>query len=209
MRNVTIRQLAVHRVEGRYYTLAGDVVVTRSLYRAARNGKVVDAISLRTGALEGGWLPDTAAAVAHLLQQGPSRHPPSACVVDGCTSTTLMPVSTHSSTRRILATYLTRRTRTPYLAGPEYVAFTLMRHSSARGGWPRTGRPARCAGASPVTVVWRRGRVGLFADRTRRGRPLSLHWQWAYGPAVRLVVGRPYEPPVSNTAPRRCRIRVK
>jgi len=63
----------VHRVEGRYYTLAGDVVVTRSLYRAARNGKVVDAISLRTGALEGGWLPDTAAAMAHLLQQGPSR----------------------------------------------------------------------------------------------------------------------------------------
>lgn len=63
----------VHRVEGRYYTLAGDVVVTRSLYRAARNGKVVDAISLRTGALEGGWLPETAAAIGHLLQQGPSR----------------------------------------------------------------------------------------------------------------------------------------
>lgn len=63
----------VHRVEGRYYTLAGDVVVTRSLYRAARNGKVVDAISLRTGALDGGWLPETAAAMAHLLQHGPSR----------------------------------------------------------------------------------------------------------------------------------------
>jgi hypothetical protein len=30
----------VHRVEGRYYTLAGDVVVTRSLYRAERQGKV-------------------------------------------------------------------------------------------------------------------------------------------------------------------------
>lgn len=63
----------VHRVEGRYYTLAGDVVVPRSLYRARRNGKVVDAISLRTGALEGGWLPETAAAMAQLLQQGPSR----------------------------------------------------------------------------------------------------------------------------------------
>ena len=63
----------VHRVEGRYYTLAGDVVVTRSLYRAERNGKVVDAISLRAGALDGGWLPETAAAMAHLLQQGPSR----------------------------------------------------------------------------------------------------------------------------------------
>jgi hypothetical protein len=63
----------VFRGEGRYYTLAGDVVVTRSLYRAARNGKVVDAIALRTGAVEGAWLPDTATAMAHLLQQGPSR----------------------------------------------------------------------------------------------------------------------------------------
>jgi len=63
----------VHRVEGRYYTLAGDVVVTRSLYRAERNGKVIDPISLRAGTVDGGWLPETAAAMAHLLQQGPSR----------------------------------------------------------------------------------------------------------------------------------------
>lgn len=63
----------VHRDDGRYYTLSGDVVVTRSLYRAERNGKVVDPVSLRIGAIDGGWLPDTAAAMAHLLQQGPSR----------------------------------------------------------------------------------------------------------------------------------------
>jgi hypothetical protein len=63
----------VHRAEGRYYTLAGDVVVLRSLYRAERNGPVVDAISLRTGAVDGGWLPETATAVAHLLQQGTPR----------------------------------------------------------------------------------------------------------------------------------------
>jgi hypothetical protein len=63
----------VHRAEGRYYTLAGDVVVERSLYRAARNGPVVDAISLRTGAVEGVWLPATATAMAHLLQQGTPR----------------------------------------------------------------------------------------------------------------------------------------
>lgn len=63
----------VHRVDGRYYTLAGDVVVTRSLYRATRKSKVVDPISLRTGAVDGGWLPETATAIAHLLQQGPSR----------------------------------------------------------------------------------------------------------------------------------------
>ena len=63
----------VHRTEGRYYTLAGDVVVERSLYRAERNGPVVDAISLRAGVVEGGWLPETATAMAHLLQQGTSR----------------------------------------------------------------------------------------------------------------------------------------
>lgn len=63
----------VHRAEGRYYTLAGDVVVERSLYRAIRNGPVVDAISVRAGALDGVWLPETATAMAHLLQQGTPR----------------------------------------------------------------------------------------------------------------------------------------
>ena len=63
----------VHRADGRYYTMAGDVVVPRSLYRAERNGPVVDAISVRIGAVEGGWLPETATAMAHLLQQGTPR----------------------------------------------------------------------------------------------------------------------------------------
>jgi hypothetical protein len=63
----------VHRAEGRYYSLAGDVVVARSLYRAERNGPVVDPIRLRAGVLDGGWLPETGAAMAHLLQQGTSR----------------------------------------------------------------------------------------------------------------------------------------
>lgn len=63
----------VHRADGRYYTLAGDVVVSRSLYRAERNGPVVDPISLRTGAVAGEWLPETATAIAHLLQQGTPR----------------------------------------------------------------------------------------------------------------------------------------
>jgi hypothetical protein len=63
----------VHRAEGRYYTLAGDVVVARSLYRATRNGPVVDPISLRAGTVAGEWLPETATAIAHLLQQGTPR----------------------------------------------------------------------------------------------------------------------------------------
>lgn len=63
----------VHRAEGRYYTPAGDVIVERALYRAERNGKTVDAVSLRAGVVGSGWLPQTAQAIAHLVQQGTSR----------------------------------------------------------------------------------------------------------------------------------------
>lgn len=58
-----------------YYTLAGPVVVERSLYRrnAARNSKVVDAVSLRAGTLGAGWLPATATAMGYLIQQGTAR----------------------------------------------------------------------------------------------------------------------------------------
>ena len=65
----------VGRREGTYYTPMGAVTAERSLYRPAtiRNGKTVDAISLRTGALEGSWLPCIARPIAYLLQKGTSR----------------------------------------------------------------------------------------------------------------------------------------
>lgn len=65
----------VGRYPATYYTMAGPVVVERSLYRAAdvRNGPTVDPISLRAGVLAAGWLPHTAQAMAHALQQGTSR----------------------------------------------------------------------------------------------------------------------------------------
>lgn len=63
----------VGRHEGTYYTKAGPVTVMRTLYRdaAVRNDKTVDAISLKLGCVEEGWLPEAAETMAYLLQNSP------------------------------------------------------------------------------------------------------------------------------------------
>lgn len=65
----------VGRCEGAYHTMAGSIRVLRSLYRqkGVRNAKVVDAISLRAGVVADGWLPQTARAMAHHVQQTTAR----------------------------------------------------------------------------------------------------------------------------------------
>ncbi|MFH1919573.1 MAG: ISKra4 family transposase [Planctomycetota bacterium] len=65
----------VGRYSTSYYTLAGPAPAVRSLYREVgkRNAKTADPIALRAGAIGDGWLPRTAAAMAHELQKGTSR----------------------------------------------------------------------------------------------------------------------------------------
>ncbi|MBM2850481.1 MAG: hypothetical protein HW418_3423 [Anaerolineales bacterium] len=74
-----VRYTRVGRCEAPYHTMVGSVSVERSLYRQSGErggqpgGKVVDAVSLRAGVVADGWLPRTARAMAHAVQQGTSR----------------------------------------------------------------------------------------------------------------------------------------
>jgi hypothetical protein len=75
----------VGRHAAAYYTMAGPVVVLRSLYREVgqRNAKTVNAVSLRAGAVEEVWLPGLAQAMAYQLQQGTAREAESTARVLG------------------------------------------------------------------------------------------------------------------------------
>ena len=65
----------VGRYDATYYTLAGPVVVPRTLYRVASlpTAKTVDPVSVRVGVVAAGWLPQTATAMAFLVQLDPTR----------------------------------------------------------------------------------------------------------------------------------------
>lgn len=74
-----VRYNRVGRCEAPYHTMAGSVSIERSLYRQSGQrggqpgGRVVDPVSLRAGVVGDGWLPQTARAMAHTVQQSTSR----------------------------------------------------------------------------------------------------------------------------------------
>jgi hypothetical protein len=70
-----VEHVRVGRHQTTFMADAGEVPVTRSLYRrvGTRNGPTVDLVARRAGAIEGVWLPAAARGMAFLLQQGTSR----------------------------------------------------------------------------------------------------------------------------------------
>ena len=75
------RHRRVGRYPATYKTLAGPVTVERILYRdvAVRNGKTVDIVSLKTGAVAGHWLPYTARSMAFMMAHVTSRECEAMC----------------------------------------------------------------------------------------------------------------------------------
>lgn len=71
-----VAHVRVGRYPATFMSQAGEVRVgARSLYRRVgdRNGPTVDLVALRSGAVDGAWLPGAARGMAYLLQQGTSR----------------------------------------------------------------------------------------------------------------------------------------
>jgi hypothetical protein len=177
------RYARVGRYEATYKTRQGPVEVERSLYRevGVRNGPTVDAISLRAGAVEDGWLPETAVAMGHLMACGTSRDADKTAQALG-----RLPYSRSSFERvghAVGALYGSQRPKVE-----EALAQELMVAAEARSvsisldrvsvpmeeprpkprGRPREGAPKR-----PVTRAFRMAYVGTLTLHDKEGQALK------------------------------------
>jgi hypothetical protein len=172
----------VGRYEATYKTQAGPVVLERSLYRqvGVRNGPTVDAISLRAGVLEDGWLPEAAQAMAHLVANATSREAENTARVLG-----RLPYSRSSFERvghAVGALYgrqrpqveaaLAEELRVP--EGAVSISVSLDRVSvPMEEARPRpVGRPKKGAAKRPVTVAFRMAYVGCLTLHDEQGEAL-------------------------------------
>jgi hypothetical protein len=73
--NGRLHSRVIEATTTQFQSLAGEVSVTRALYRplGERNAPTVDLVALRAGAIEGTWLPRTAREMAFDVQQLTSR----------------------------------------------------------------------------------------------------------------------------------------
>jgi hypothetical protein len=191
----------VLREDSTYHTMAGDVVVTRSLYRecGTRRGKTVDPVSLRAGVVGDGWLPRTAKAMTHLLQQGTSREAETTASRMG-----RLPYSRSSFERVGHLTGELYVTRHAEIEDDLIRAFTVPEEArsvslsldrvSVPMEEPRTrpvGRPRKDAPKRPVERNFRMAWAGTVAFNDGRGEALHTirYGRMPQGDPVELVQG--------------------
>jgi hypothetical protein len=172
----------VGRYEATYYTMAGPVGVERSIYRrdGDRNGKVVDAISLRAGVVADGWLPQTARAMAHHVQRGTAREAEASAVETGRL------VYSRSSFDRIahavgdlygdrndeiedalISAYEPPEEMRSISVGLDRVSMPMIEPRTLPPGRPKKDSPKR-----PITVAWRMAWVATVTLHDRDGNAL-------------------------------------
>jgi hypothetical protein len=185
----------VGRYEATYKTRQGPVEVERSLYRevGVRNGPTVDPISLRTGALEDGWLPEAAAAMGHLMGCGTSREAQSTAQALG-----RLPYSRSSfervghavgaqygSQRPWVEEALAQAQQVPEQAQSVSVSMDRVSVPMEEPGKKPRGRPRKGAPKRPVTRAFRMAYVGTVTLHDKEGEALQT---WRYG---RMPQGAP------------------
>jgi hypothetical protein len=177
--NVPYRRVGEH--EATYYTREGPVTVMRALYRKVgeRNGKTVDTVSLRSGAVDG-WLPDAAASAAFLLQQGTSREAEATGQALG-----VLPYS-RSSFERVahrtgeaygemrceIEDQVIRRYEMPEEARSISVSVDRVSVPFEEPRCRPRGRPKRGAPKRPVNRNWRMAYVGTVTLHNEHGQAL-------------------------------------
>jgi hypothetical protein len=175
----------VHRAllpsETTYYTLAGPVVVERTLYRPlGKNQGSVDPIALRVGAVRNTWCPGAAGAMAFLVQQGTAREAESTAQQLG-----VLPYSDtsfHRVAHAVGTLYQTRREEVEeqliaaYAVPPSAtgIAVSLDRSAVAMEE-PRArprGRPKKGAAKRPVTRAWRMAYCATVSLHDKDGKAI-------------------------------------
>lgn len=173
----------VGRYEATYKTRQGPVEVERSLYRevGVRNGPTVDPVSLRVGAVEDGWLPEAACAMAHLMACGTSREADSTAQALG-----RLPYSRSSFERvghAVGALYGSQRPRVEaaliqalQVPAEAHSASVSLDRVSVPMEEPRKkarGRPKEGAPKRPVTRAFRMAYVGTVTLHDKEGQALK------------------------------------
>lgn len=173
----------VGRYTAAYKTRQGAVEIERSLYRevGVRNGRTVDAISLRAGCVADGWLPEAAVPMGYLLARGTSREAQATARQMG-----VLPYCRASFERmghEVGALYSHQRPRVEAalaetLEAPEgthsvsvsldRVAVPMEEPKKRPVGRPRKGAPQR-----PVDVVWHMAYAACLVLHDAQGEALG------------------------------------